>query len=177
MKEIVSTLITAEELDKRVASLARQIEADYSCQPVTLVGILKGAVVFMVDLARKLNLPVEFDFMDISSYGNKTESSGIIKINKDLDHPITGKNVILVEDIIDTGRTMGHLIKHLAAQHPDSLKICTLLNKQSRREVPNVNADYTGFEIPDEFVVGYGLDYAQRYRSLPYIGKLSFTDE
>ncbi len=176
MKEIVSSLISAEQIQNRIAELSAQIMDDFKGKTITMICVLKGGVVFMVDLAKGINQDVELDFMEISSYGDGTESSGIIKINKDLTNPITGKNVLLVEDIIDSGRTLSHLISHLKSQKPSELKICTLLDKPDRRVVDDIKPDYIGFVIPDEFVIGYGLDYAQRYRNLPYIGKLSFEE-
>jgi len=176
MKECVTTLLSSEEVAKRLDEMAAQITADFKGKTITLICVLKGAVMVMVDLARRLDLPVEFDFMDISSYGSGTESSGTIKIEKDLEHSLEGKHVLLVEDIIDSGRTLSHLIKHLQAQKPAALKLCTLLDKPDRRVVFDVKVDYTGFSIPDEFVVGYGLDYDQRYRNLPYIGILHFDE-
>jgi len=176
MKENVTTLITAEAVAKRIKEIAEQITAEYDGKPVTLVCVLKGAVIFMVDLARMLPMPVEFDFMDISSYGAGMESSGHIKINKDLEHSLEGKHVLLVEDIVDSGRTLSHLIKYLNAKNPASLKLCTLLDKPERRVVDDVAVDYVGFVIPDKFVVGYGLDYDQRYRNLPYIGVVNFEE-
>ena len=176
MKENVSTLISAEAVAERVKEMAEQISADYDGKPIMLVCVLKGAVIFMVDLARLLTMPVEFDFMDISSYGSGTESSGQIKINKDLEHSLEGKHVLLVEDIIDSGRTLSHLIKYLQGKNPASLKLCALLDKPDRRVVEDVVVDYEGFVIPDKFVVGYGLDYDQRYRNLPFIGVVNFEE-
>jgi len=176
MKEVVRPLIPAEDIAVRVNAIAADISRDYEGKTVTMICILKGGVIFMVDLCRKLSVPVEFDFMDISSYGDATVSSGIVKIDKDLKYPITGKDVILIEDIIDTGQTLSHLCKHLIAQNPASLKICTLLVKKERRVVHDIEPDYIGFTIPNEFVVGYGLDYAQRYRNLDYIGVLEFLE-
>lgn len=176
MREVIRPLISAEEIAKRVEELAGEITHDHKDQTITLICILKGGVIFMVDLSRKLNLPVEFDFMDISSYSNDAVSSGIIKIEKDLTNPITGKHVILVEDIIDTGQTLCHVFNHLKEQNPASLKICSLLLKKECWEVRDVVPDYVGFEIPNEFVVGYGLDYAQKYRNLSYIGILEFLE-
>ena len=177
MKEHVTTLISTEAVNSRLKELAEQISADYAGKTITLICVLKGAVIFMVDLARLLTVPVVFDFMDISSYGAGTVSSGIIQIKKDLDHSLEGKHVLLVEDIIDSGRTLSHLIKHLRAQNPASLKLCTLLDKPDRRVVDDVSVDYEGFVIPDQFVVGYGLDFDQRYRNLPYIGIVHFDEE
>ena len=177
MKEVIRPLISAEEIARRVDAIAEEITRDYQGLTVTLICILKGGVIFMVDLSRKLDITVEFDFMDISSYGDNTVSSGIIRIDMDLKNPITGKHVILVEDIIDTGQTLSHVCKHLNAQNPASLKICTLLVKKARWIAHDVKPDYVGFEIPNEFVVGYGLDYAQKYRNLEYVGILEFVDE
>ena len=177
MGEKVKELISTQEINKKVDELARRIEKDYEGESLTLVCVLKGGVIFMTDLARRLTIPVEFDFMDISSYGDSTVSSGTIKINKDLSNTIEGKNVILIEDIIDTGRTLHALLEHLSARNPRSLSLCTLLDKPSRRVVSAIKPQYTGFVIPDEFVVGYGLDYAQRYRNLSYIGILEFSQE
>ena len=176
MKEVIRPLISAEDIERRVGEIAADISRDHKDQTVTLVCVLKGGVIFMVDLCRKLSVPVEFDFIDISSYGNSTVSSGVIKIDKDLNDPITGKTVVLVEDIIDTGQTLSHLYKHLAAQNPACIKVCTLLLKKERWVVRDVNPDYVGFEIPNEFVVGYGLDYAQKYRNLDHIGVLEFIE-
>ena len=176
MKEVVRPLIAAEDIARRVGEIAAEISRDYEGKTVTLIGILKGGVMFMVDLCRKLTIPVEFDFMDISSYGDATVSSGIVKIDMDLKHPITNKNVILVEDIIDTGQTLSHLYKHLVSQNPASIKTCSLLVKKERRIVQDLNPEYVGFEIPNEFVVGYGLDYAQKYRNLEYVGVLEFIE-
>jgi len=177
MREVLRPLISAEEIAKRVEVLASEITRDHKDLTITLICILKGGVIFMVDLSRKLDLPVvEFDFMDISSYGDDVVSSGIIKIDKDLSNPITGKHVILVEDIIDTGQTLSHVYNHLKEQEPASLKICTLLLKRERWDVRDVPPDYVGFEIPNDFVVGYGLDYAQKYRNLDYIGVLEFVE-
>ena len=173
MDETIRQLISEEDINKRVSELAEEIMRDFEGNPITLICVLKGGIFFMVDLARKLKMPVELDFMDISSYGDSAVSSGHIKINKDLDNPITGKNVLLVEDIIDTGQTMVHILAHLRTQKPNMLKVCSLLDKPDRRKTPGADVDYIGFTIPDEFVVGYGLDYAQKYRNLPYIGILN----
>ncbi len=170
--EKVDILISESAVKKRVQELADDIMRDYGDTEIVLICILKGAVMFMVDLSKELKMPVAFDFMDVSSYGTETKSSGIVKIDKDLDESIEGKNVLLVEDIIDSGRTLSYLLKVLKERKPKSLKLCTLLDKPDRR-ISDVTVDYVGFSIPDEFVVGYGLDYAQRYRNLPYIGKLT----
>ena len=176
MKERVTTLISEEKLKTRVQEIAREITEYYSGEEVKTVCVLKGAVMFMVDLVKNVDLPVKFDFMDVSSYGNSTESSGNIKILKDLDDPIEGENILIVEDIIDSGRTLHYLIDYLKSKNPKSVKLCTLFDKPDRREF-DVHVDWTGFDIPDEFIVGYGLDYAQRYRNLPYIGVLHFDEE
>ena len=176
MKEVIRPLISAEDISRRVDEIAAEISREYQGKTVRLICVLKGGVIFMVDLCRKLSIPVEFDFMDISSYGDGTVSTGVIKIEKDLKNPITGKDVILVEDIIDTGQTLSHLYKHLLSQAPESIKLCTLLLKKDRWVVRDINPDYVGFEIPNEFVVGYGLDYAQKYRNLDYIGVLEFIE-
>ena len=162
--------ISEEDLDKRIKELGEQISKDYEGQEVHLICVLKGGAFFMCELAKRITIPVSIDFMSVSSYGDASVSSGVVRIVKDLDKPIEGKNVIVVEDIIDTGRTLSYLLKVLNDRHPESIKLCTMLDKPDRRVVDDVNVDYTGFEIPDEFVVGYGLDYAERYRNLPYIG-------
>ena len=173
MKERVEVMISKQEIDKRLDEMAAQINADFQAEPVEVVCVLKGGVVTMVEVAKRLKMPVTMNFMDVSSYGDSTESSGHIKILRDLDVDITGKNVLLVEDIIDSGRTLYYLLEILKKRHPASMKLCTLLDKPDRR-VRDVKVDYVGFEIPDEFVVGYGLDYAQKYRNLPYIGMVEF---
>ncbi|MCI8327676.1 MAG: hypoxanthine phosphoribosyltransferase [Lachnospiraceae bacterium] len=175
MKEIVRVLISEEEVSRKTREMARQISEDIGDEPITLICILKGSVFFSCELAKHIKGPVMLDFMSVTSYGNDTKSSGVVKIIKDLDDSLEGKNVLVVEDIIDSGRTLNYLMKNLQARHPKSLKLCTLLDKPERRVV-DVNVDYTGFEIPDEFVVGFGLDYAQRYRNLPYIGVLEFKE-
>ncbi len=175
MKETISVLIPEKEIEKRVCELAEQISKDFEGKSITLICILKGGVMFLVDLAKRIRQNVEFDFMDVSSYGNGMESSGNIKINKDLENPIEGKNVVIVEDIIDSGRTLSYLYRYLKDKKPAALKICTLFDKPERR-VFDIKVDYTGFEIPDEFIVGYGLDYAEQYRNLPYIGILKIEE-
>lgn len=175
MAEEVSVLISEEDVQKRIRELGEQISRDYAGKTVHIIGVLKGACYFMCDLARYITVPVTFDFMSVSSYGDDTKSSGIVKIVKDLDEPLTGRDVLVVEDIIDSGRTLSHLMELLKGRKPATLKLATLLDKPDRR-VTEVNVDYTGFEIEDVFVVGFGLDYAQRYRNLPYIGVLHFTD-
>ncbi len=172
MESNISVLISEEDLDKRIRELGEQISRDYEGQEVHLICVLKGGSFFMCELAKRITIPVSIDFMSVSSYGDASVSSGIVRIVKDLDKPIEGKNVIVVEDIIDTGRTLSYLLKVLGDRHPESITLCTMLDKPDRRVVDDVNVDYTGFEIPDEFVVGYGLDYAEKYRNLPYIGVL-----
>ncbi len=170
-EDVEKTLISEEELSKRVSELAEQISKDYEGKKVLIVTLLKGGVVFSVDLMRKLSIPVEIEFMCVSSYGSSSKTSGNVKIDKDLDQSIKGKHVLLVEDIIDSGLTLNRVRELLESREPASLKICTILDKPSRRKT-YVDVEYTGFEIPDEFVVGYGLDYAQKHRNLPYVGVL-----
>ena len=172
--ETVSVMIPEEELLARVRAMAAQITADYEGKEIKLICILKGSVFFTTELAKRINLPIKLDFMSVSSYGDDVESSGRVRIVKDLDETIRGQNVIVVEDIVDSGRTLAFLLEMLQSRKPESLRLCTLLDKPSRR-VTDVKVDYTGFEIPDEFVVGYGLDYDQRYRNLPYIGVVEFN--
>ena len=172
-EDIEKVVFSEEELKKRIAELGKEITEDYKDVKETIycVGILKGAVVFYTDLVRNINLPVHFDFMIASSYGNGTESSGSVKILKDLDYDVEGKHLIIIEDIIDSGTTMNYLMKYFRERKPKSVKLCSLLSKPSRRTV-DVNIDYCGYTVPDEFLVGYGLDYAEKYRNLPYIGVL-----
>ncbi len=169
-------LLDAETIRRRVKELGEQISRDYAGKDLLLVGLLKGAVVFLADLAREVDLPVEIDFMAISSYGTRAESSGIVRILKDLDESIEGRHVLVVEDIIDSGLTLEYILSLLRARNPASLKVCALLRKQKPGARP-VQADYVGFEIPDKFVVGYGLDYAQAYRNLPYVAVLELVDK
>ena len=173
MSEKIRELISEEDVAKKIAEMGAQISKDYEGESVYLLCILKGGVFFTTELAKHITVPVNIDFMSVSSYGGETTSSGIVRIVKDLDTPIEGKNVLIAEDIIDTGRTLAYLMEHLKQRKPKSLKLCTLLDKPDRR-VSDVKVDYTGFEIPDEFVVGYGLDYDQRYRNLPYVGVIEF---
>ncbi|MDD6101856.1 MAG: hypoxanthine phosphoribosyltransferase [Clostridiales bacterium] len=168
----IDVMITEEEISKRVNELAGMISKDFSGQDVHLICILKGSIFFTAELAKRIENEVTLDFMSVSSYGDGTESSGRIKIVKDIDEGIEGKNVIVVEDIIDSGRTLSFLLDMLKARKPKELKLCTLLNKPDRRVV-DIPVDYIGFDIPDKFVVGYGMDYAQKYRALPYIGVVS----
>lgn len=165
-------LLTQEQLKERIAQMGKQISADVDdCEPMIAVGILKGSVIFMADLVREIEKSVEMEFMAVSSYGASTKSSGAVKILKDLDIDISGKNVLIIEDIIDSGITLSYLKEMLLKRNPKSLKICTLLNKPERRKA-EMKVDYIGFDIPDEFVIGYGLDYDNKYRNLPYIGIL-----
>ena len=177
MKEKISVLIPEEKVNAKIKELGEQISRDYAGKTVHIIGVLKGACFFMCALARYITVPVTLDFMSASSYGASTKSSGVVKIVKDLDEPLEGRDVLVVEDIIDSGRTLSYLMKMLADREPASLKLATLLDKPSRRVVEGVTVDYTGFSIPDAFVVGFGLDYDQRYRNLPYIGTLSFEEE
>ena len=169
MADKISVLCSEEEVNARIKEMGEQISKDYAGKSVHLVCILKGATFFACELAKRITIPVTLDFMSVSSYGNSTESSGVVKINKDLDEPIEGENVLVVEDIVDTGNTLSYLLDNLQKRGSASVKLCTLLNKPERR-IKDVNVDYTGFVIPDAFVVGFGLDYAQKYRNLPYIG-------
>lgn len=166
---MIDIMISEEEIQKKVVELANKIQKDYEGQELLVVGILKGANVFVADLIRKLDLDIKLDFMSVSSYGNSTESSGTVKIIKDLDTDIKDKNVLIVEDIIDSGLTLNNLVKALETRNPKSLKLCTLLDKPERR-TSDIFVDYVGFEIEDKFIVGYGIDWAEKYRNLPYIG-------
>lgn len=176
MKEKVDVLISEKEIENRILEIADRINKDYEGEELTLICVLKGGVMFMCDLAKRLNLNVRLDFMSVSSYGSQTKSSGVVKIIKDLDNSIDGKNVLVVEDIIDSGNTLSYLMDILKKRGPKSIKLCTLLDKPSRREKKDVFVDYVCFEIEDKFVVGYGLDYDQRYRNLPYIGVMELSD-
>lgn len=169
MAEKITVLITEEEIDRRVRELAAQISKDYEGRKIRMVGILKGASFFMCELAKRITVPVSLDFMQVSSYGGATESTGTVRIRKDLDESIEGLDVIIVEDIVDSGRTLAFLGDFLKSKGAKSIRYCTLLDKPERRVV-DLKADYAGFEIPDQFVVGYGMDYDQEYRNLPYIG-------
>ena len=171
MSERIKVMIPEEDIDKRVRAMGAEISLDYGNEGVVLICILKGASFFACELAKRITAPVAIDFMSVSSYGSGTVSSGRVRIMKDLDDDIAGKHVIVVEDIIDSGRTLSYLKKVLEERNPASVKLCTLLDKPDRREV-SVDVDYTGFTIEDKFVVGYGLDYAQKYRNLPYIGEV-----
>ena len=175
MAEKVNVLLSEEEVDAKIKAIGEQISKDYAGKQVHLVCVLKGVSFFMCELAKRITVPVSLDFMSVSSYGSATKSSGVVKIVKDLDEPIKDKDVLVVEDIVDSGRTLSYLMEMLRDRGPKSLHLCTLLDKPERRVV-EVNVDYTGFQIPDKFVVGYGLDYDQHYRNLPYIGVVEFDD-
>lgn len=170
-QENISVLISEDKINARIAELAEQISKDFEGETVKLICILKGSVIFTCELAKRLTVPVLFDFMQVSSYGSGTTSSGMLKVKKDLDEDIAGDNVVIIEDIVDSGNTLSRLVPMLKARNPKTLKVCTLLDKPDRRTA-DVDVDYNGFIIPDEFVVGYGLDYDQKYRNLPYIGIL-----
>ena len=169
MSEKIRELLSEEAVDQRIREIGEQISKDYEGKSVHLICVLKGGVFFTCELAKRISVPVSMDFMSVSSYGDDTSSSGVVRIVKDLDETIEGKDVLIVEDIIDSGRTLSHLLEILKQRKPKSMRLCTLLDKPGRR-VKDVKVDYVCFNIPDEFVVGYGLDYAQKYRNLPYIG-------
>lgn len=173
MAERIEVLLTEEKINTRIREIGEQISKDYAGENIHLIGILKGGSFFMCELAKRISVPVTIDFMSVSSYGDQTVSGGKIKIKKDLDEDLTGKHVLVIEDIVDTGRTLNCLEALLKDRGATDVKLCALLDKPDRREV-SVAVDYVGFQIPDEFVVGYGLDYAQRYRNLPYIGVVKF---
>lgn len=172
INSIKKTYYSEEQLADIVSLLGKQISEDYKGKNLLLVSVLKGSVIFMADLMRAITVPCEIDFMCVSSYQNGTKSSGVVKIIKDLDINLEGKDVLIVEDILDSGRTLSYLKTIIEGRNPNSIKICTLLDKPERRVVPDLVADYSGAEVPDEFVVGYGLDYDEKYRNLPYIGVL-----
>lgn len=169
--DIKKILLSEEELSCKIGEIAKKITEDYKDKKLFLLGVLKGSFIFMADLARHIEIPCRIDFMAVSSYGNKSETTGAVTITKDLSADIEGCDVLIIEDILDSGLTLSYLVKYLSGRNPASIKICTLLDKPERRRVP-VKADYFGFRVPDEFVVGYGLDYAEKYRNLPYIGVL-----
>ena len=175
MSDKIRVMFTEEEVNNKIKELGAQISADMNGEPVKIICILKGASFFACELAKRITVPVFIDFMSVSSYGDGTESTGIVRIIKDLDDSIEGENVLIVEDIIDSGNTLYYLMDVLRQRKPASLRLCTLLDKPDRR-VKDVHVDWTGFEIPDEFVVGYGLDYAQKYRNLPYIGVVEVAE-
>ena len=172
MKEDIKQIIYSEEVIKeKVDELGKRITEDFSGKNPIVIGVLKGANVFLSDLIRKINIPLIVDFIDVSSYGLSTETSGVVKINKDLDFSIEDKDILIVEDIIDSGLTLEYLLKNLKSRNPKTIRICSLLDKPERRRV-DIKVDYIGFQIPDEFIVGYGIDYAEKYRNLPYIASL-----
>ncbi len=170
MADKIRVLLSEEEVDRKINEIAEQINRDYEGKEIHLICILKGGVFFTCELAKRITVPVTMDFMSVSSYGDDTKSSGVVRIVKDLDEPLAGKHVLIVEDIIDSGRTLSYLIEVLKQRGPADIHLCTLLDKPERRVKKQVKVDYTCFSIPDEFVVGYGLDYAQKYRNLPFIG-------
>ena len=169
MEQKIDVMIDEAAVEARIAEIAQQLSKEYEGKTIHIIGVLKGSVFFMCELAKRLTVPVTMDFMSVSSYGNDTKSSGVVKMIKDLDESIEGRDVVLIEDIMDSGRTLSYLINILKERKPASFKVVTLLDKPDRRVI-DVKVDYTGFQIPDEFVVGYGLDYAQKYRNLPFIG-------
>ena len=175
MSEIIHEYISEEKVGEKIRQLGELISKDYDGEELYVICIMKGAVYFATELTKRISVPVIIDFMAASSYGDDTESSGVVKITRDLDESLNGRNVLVVEDIIDTGRTLHYLIELLKKRNPKSLKLCALLDKPERR-VADVDVDYVGFQVPDEFIVGYGLDYAQKYRNLPYIGLLEFGE-
>ena len=170
MSEKIKVLLSEEEVDSRIKQIAAKVSKDYAGKEIHLICVLKGGVFFTCELAKRITVPVSLDFMSVSSYGDDTKSSGVVKIVKDLDQPLEGKDVLIVEDIIDSGRTLSYLIEILKQRNPNSIRLCTLLDKPERRVKKQVKVDYTCFTIPDECVVGYGLDYDQKYRNLPFIG-------
>lgn len=176
MEEVITELIGEEDVERRIRELGEQISEDYAGKTVHLIGILKGACLFMCELAKRITVPVTLDFMSVSSYGGGTQSSGVVRIVKDVDEPVDEKNVLVVEDIIDSGRTMAFLKDLFKDRNAASIRFCTLLDKPERRVV-DLHADYVGFRIPDKFVVGWGMDYDQKYRNLPYIGVVNFTED
>lgn len=176
MGEIIHEMITEKQITEKITEMAAQINKDYEGKEIHLICILKGSVFFCCELAKRLSVPVTIDFMAVSSYGDSTESQGRLVVKKDLDEPVDGLHCIVVEDIVDTGSTLSLTKKMLLARNPASLKLCTLLDKPARRET-EIEAEYTGFVIPDKFVAGYGLDYAQKYRNLPYIGEVEFIED
>lgn len=176
--DILHTVYTEAQIQQRVRELGAEISADYGDEPVLLVAVLRGAAIFVADLARAVSSPVELDFMAVSSYGSSTKSSGVVRILKDLDETIEGRHVLVTEDILDTGLTLKYLLRNLASRKPKSLEVVALLSKEGKQRVP-IHCKYVGFVVPDEFVVGYGLDYAEKYRNLPYVGILKpeiYTD-
>ena len=170
-QDIKEVLVCEEQLAQKVAQLGKQISKDYAAKNLLLISVLKGSVVFMSDLMRAIDIPCRIDFLSVSSYGSGTKTSGVVKITKDLDIPLKGYDILVVEDILDSGMTLSYIWELLQARDPASIRLCTLFDKPSRRKV-DIKADYVGFEVPDEFIVGYGLDYDEKYRNLPYVGIL-----
>ena len=171
LQDIREVLISKEAIEAKTKELAERISRDYKGKDLLVVGVLKGSVIFASELIKNITIPCEIDFMAVSSYGNSTETSGVVRILKDLDHSIEGKDILIVEDIVDSGVTLDYLLKYLKARKANSINITTLLNKEARRKV-DIDVKYVGFEVPDEFIVGYGIDYAEKYRNLPFIGIL-----
>ena len=171
INDIKQVLLTESDLKKKILQMGKLISKDYEGKDLVLIGVLKGSVMFMADLMKEIEIPCTMDFMAVSSYGSSTKSTGVVRILKDLDFQIEGKDVLIVEDIIDTGVTLKYLVEYLKARKPNSLEVCCLLNKQERRKA-DISVKYLGFEVPDFFLVGYGLDYAEKYRNLPFIGIL-----
>jgi hypoxanthine phosphoribosyltransferase len=171
-EKIGEILVQADELQHRIGEMAEEVSRDYEGKDLLLIGVLKGAVFFLADLMRRLDIPCEVDFMAVASYGSSTDSSGVVRILKDLDAPLEGRHVLIVEDIVDSGLTLQYLMRTLEARGPASLEVCAMLTKPERRKV-EMPARYVGFEIPDKFAIGYGLDYAERYRNLPYVAALT----
>jgi hypoxanthine phosphoribosyltransferase len=169
--DILHMVLTEEQIRQRIVEMGDEISRDYGDESVLLVGVLRGAALFIADLSREISSPVELDFMAVSSYGSTTHTSGVVRILKDLDETIEDRNVLVCEDILDTGLTLKYLLKNLASRRPKTLEVATLMSKQGKQRVP-ISCRYVGFEVPDEFVVGYGLDFAERYRNLPYVGVL-----
>ena len=174
MSYTIREMISEKEVDERIGEIAEAINRDYAGREISLVSVLKGGVMFMCELAKRITVPVTLDFMSVSSYGSGTESSGVVKIIKDLDETVEGREVLVVEDIIDSGRTLSYLLNMLRGRGAKSVRLCTLLERNDRRVVENIQVDYSGFKIPKAFVVGYGLDYNQKYRNLQYIGEVVF---
>lgn len=171
LNDIEKILISEQEINDKVREMGKKISQEYKDKNLLLVSVLKGSIVFMADLMRSIDIACNIDFMAVSSYGSGVKTSGVVKIIKDLDSNVEGKDILIVEDILDSGKTLSYILDILHARNPSSIRICTLLDKPERRQV-NLSADYTGFEVPDEFVVGYGLDYAEEYRNLPFVGVL-----
>ena len=176
MDTVIHEMITEKQIADKISEMAAQINKDYEGKEIHLICVLKGSVFFCCELAKRITVPVTMDFMAVSSYGSGTESSGRLEVKKDLDEPVDGKHCLIIEDIIDTGSTLNLTKKMLLARNPASVKLCTLLDNPDRRKV-EIEAEYTGFVIPDKFVAGYGLDYAQKYRNLPYIGEVEFKED